>query len=86
MAARHVLRFDHDRAAATGDRIDGIVIPFNGVLVTRGLVERIGLPRAEYFIWGDDHEYRLRAEAAGARIATVVEALKLLTEAATPEG
>ena len=54
--------------------MEGIVIPFNGVLVTRELVEQIGLPRAEYFIWGDDHEYRLRAEAAGARIATVVDA------------
>lgn len=61
-------------AAARNGRIDGIVIPFNGVLVTRALVERIGLPRAEFFIWGDDHEYRLRAEAAGARIATVVGA------------
>jgi len=64
---------DVERAATRG-RIDDIVIPFNGVLVTRELVERIGLPRAEYFIWGDDHEYRLRAEAAGARIATVVGA------------
>ena len=45
------------------------MIPFNGVLVTRELVERIGLPREEYFIWGDDHEYRLRAERAGARVA-----------------
>lgn len=62
------------RRAATHGRIEGIVIPFNGVLVTRELVERIGLPRAEFFIWGDDHEYRLRAEAAGARIATVVDA------------
>ncbi|SDC22661.1 glycosyltransferase family 2 protein [Nocardioides lianchengensis] len=57
--------------AARGGRLDGIVIPFNGVLVTRELVERIGLPREEFFIWGDDHEYRLRAEAAHARIATV---------------
>ncbi len=62
------------RAAATDGRIDEIVIPFNGVLVTRDLAERIGLPRAEFFIWGDDHEYRLRAEKAGARIATVVDA------------
>lgn len=61
-------------AAARDGRIDDIVIPFNGVLVTRELVERIGLPRAEFFIWGDDHEYRLRAEAAGARIATIVGA------------
>jgi rhamnopyranosyl-N-acetylglucosaminyl-diphospho-decaprenol beta-1,3/1,4-galactofuranosyltransferase len=55
-------------------RIRGIVIPFNGVLLTRALVERIGLPRAEFFIWGDDHEYRLRAERSGARVATVVGA------------
>ncbi|MGB0099425.1 MAG: glycosyltransferase [Nocardioides sp.] len=64
---------DVGRAAPAG-RIDGIVIPFNGVLVARDLVERIGLPRGEFFIWGDDHEYRLRAEQAGARIATVVGA------------
>jgi rhamnopyranosyl-N-acetylglucosaminyl-diphospho-decaprenol beta-1,3/1,4-galactofuranosyltransferase len=42
--------------------------------VTRALAERIGYPREEYFIWGDDHEYRLRAERAGARIATVAAA------------
>ena len=64
-----------DVAAAAGDGlIRDVVIPFNGVLVTRELVERIGLPREEFFIWGDDHEYRLRAEEAGARIATVVDA------------
>ncbi len=63
------------RAAAVAGRLADIVIPFNGVLVTRALVERIGYPRAEFFIWGDDHEYRLRAEAAGARIATVVDAV-----------
>ncbi|RHW28722.1 glycosyltransferase [Nocardioides immobilis] len=63
------------RAAAVAGRLADIVIPFNGVLVTRELVERIGYPRAEFFIWGDDHEYRLRAEAAGARIATVVDAV-----------
>jgi rhamnopyranosyl-N-acetylglucosaminyl-diphospho-decaprenol beta-1,3/1,4-galactofuranosyltransferase len=51
-----------------------VVIPFNGVLVTRDLAERIGYPREEFFIWGDDHEYRLRAEQAGARIATVAAA------------
>lgn len=60
--------------AATDGLIRDIVIPFNGVLVTRELVQKIGLPRKEYFIWGDDHEYRLRAEQAGARIATVTDA------------
>jgi rhamnopyranosyl-N-acetylglucosaminyl-diphospho-decaprenol beta-1,3/1,4-galactofuranosyltransferase len=63
------------RRAAVDGMIRGIVIPFNGVLVTRELVARIGLPRSEFFIWGDDHEYRLRAERSGARIATVVAAV-----------
>jgi rhamnopyranosyl-N-acetylglucosaminyl-diphospho-decaprenol beta-1,3/1,4-galactofuranosyltransferase len=71
---RVVHAMDDVRRAARDGLIRGIVIPFNGVLVTRDLVERIGLPRAEFFIWGDDHEYRLRAERDGARIATVVDA------------
>ncbi|WP_370247742.1 glycosyltransferase [Nocardioides sp.] len=61
-------------AAADDGLVRGVVIPFNGVLVTRDLVERIGVPRAEFFIWGDDVEYLWRAERAGARIATVVDA------------
>jgi rhamnopyranosyl-N-acetylglucosaminyl-diphospho-decaprenol beta-1,3/1,4-galactofuranosyltransferase len=73
-SARVVHRMADVEAAADQGLIRGIVIPFNGVLVTRDLVEQIGLPRAEFFIWGDDHEYRLRAERAGARVATVVGA------------
>jgi len=61
-------------AAAVDGVIEGIVIPFNGVLATRELIEKIGPVREEFFIWGDDHEFRLRAERAGARIATVVDA------------
>ena len=62
------------RAAATDGLIRDVVIPFNGVLVTRELVDRIGSPRAEFFIWGDDTEYLWRAKEAGARTATVVDA------------
>ena len=71
---RTVRRMADVRAAATDGVIADVVIPFNGVLVTRDLVERIGLPRAEFFIWGDDVEYLWRAAAAGARTATVVGA------------
>ena len=60
--------------AATGGLIRDVVIPFNGVLVTAELVDRIGLPREEFFIWGDDVEYLWRAREAGARCATVVGA------------
>jgi rhamnopyranosyl-N-acetylglucosaminyl-diphospho-decaprenol beta-1,3/1,4-galactofuranosyltransferase len=63
---------DVERASRDG-LLDDVVIPFNGVLVTRDLVERIGLVRADFFIWGDDVEYLWRARRAGARIATVVD-------------
>lgn len=71
---RVVHRTSEVEAAARDGLIPGVVIPFNGVLLTRELVDRIGVPRAEFFIWGDDVEYLWRAERAGARIATVVDA------------
>jgi rhamnopyranosyl-N-acetylglucosaminyl-diphospho-decaprenol beta-1,3/1,4-galactofuranosyltransferase len=71
----HVVhRMSEVEAAAQDGLVADVVIPFNGVLVTRELVERIGLPREEFFIWGDDVEYLWRAQRAGARCATVVDA------------
>jgi rhamnopyranosyl-N-acetylglucosaminyl-diphospho-decaprenol beta-1,3/1,4-galactofuranosyltransferase len=52
--ARVVHALADAEAAARGGLIADVVIPFNGVVVTRELVERIGLPRSEFFIWGDD--------------------------------
>jgi rhamnopyranosyl-N-acetylglucosaminyl-diphospho-decaprenol beta-1,3/1,4-galactofuranosyltransferase len=71
-SARVVHRLDDVVAAADGEVLEGVVIPFNGVLLTRELVERIGSPREEFFIWGDDVEYLWRAKRAGARVGTVV--------------
>ena len=74
-------RVVHDLSDVEGASVDGllegIVIPFNGVLLSRELVSRIGLPREEFFIWGDDVEYLWRARRAGARVATVVHSLFL---------
>jgi rhamnopyranosyl-N-acetylglucosaminyl-diphospho-decaprenol beta-1,3/1,4-galactofuranosyltransferase len=69
-----VHRMSEVEAAARDGVIPDVVIPFNGVLVTRELVERIGTPREEFFIWGDDVEYLWRARKAGARTGTVVAA------------
>jgi len=41
-------------------------IPFLGTLISRPLVERIGLPDAGFFIAKDDVEYSCRARRAGA--------------------
>lgn len=39
------------------------VFTFVGPLVGRGVIERIGLPNADFFIWFDDFEYSLRIHA-----------------------
>lgn len=54
--------------------VEGYANPFNGVLVSREVVRRIGLPRKELFIWGDEREYLHRAKRSGIPIGAVVGA------------
>jgi len=49
--------------------------PFNGTLVSRELIEKIGYPNEKFFIKGDDVDYRIRAEKAGAIIATCIDSI-----------
>lgn len=49
--------------------------PFNGTLITRSVVAKIGFPKAEFFIKGDEIEYLLRAKKAKVLIATAVDSL-----------
>jgi GT2 family glycosyltransferase len=46
-------------------------VPFLGLLTHRRLLERIGLPVAEYFIAADDTEFCVRARASGASVFAV---------------
>lgn len=48
---------------------------FLGFFIPRHLVETIGLPRKELFIYFDDLEYSMRAKKAGYRIYTVIESV-----------
>ena len=57
------------------NQIKDTVLPFNGTLIGRDLVQQMGLPMREYFIWGDEREYTMRAEAYHANILTVIDAL-----------
>ncbi|MDD3518246.1 MAG: glycosyltransferase [Chromatiales bacterium] len=43
---------------------------FNGLLLTREAIERVGYPDPRMFIWGEEVEYFRRAQKAGIRIAT----------------
>lgn len=49
--------------------------PFNGVLISSKVVKRIGLPKKEFFLWGDEWDYFYRAKKVGIPIATVVKAV-----------
>ncbi|MBC7509910.1 MAG: glycosyltransferase family 2 protein [Ferruginibacter sp.] len=40
--------------------INGIGHPFNGTMLNRNIVERVGLPKPALFLWGDETEYYLR--------------------------
>jgi len=52
------------------------VFRFVGPLISRRVVERVGLPRADYFIWFDDVEYALRIAKRGkTRVQFVPDAL-----------
>lgn len=51
--------------------------PFNGVLFRRDFIEKVGFPKKEMFIWGDENEYETRAASMGIYPITVMNALHL---------
>lgn len=40
--------------------IEGIGHPFNGTMLHRKIVERVGVPQPKFFLWGDETEYYYR--------------------------
>jgi rhamnopyranosyl-N-acetylglucosaminyl-diphospho-decaprenol beta-1,3/1,4-galactofuranosyltransferase len=40
--------------------IEGIGHPFNGTFINRRIIERVGVPQAKFFLWGDETEYYYR--------------------------
>lgn len=58
---------------------DGIIedwaSPFNAVLFSRALISRVGFPKKEMFIWGDEVNYHLRAKQKGFIAYTIMKAI-----------
>lgn len=46
--------------------------PFNGTLISRQLIKKIGYPNKDFFIRGDETDYEKRALKVGAYLGTVV--------------
>lgn len=53
--------------------IVGAANPFNGTLVSRELVQEIGFPNKDFFIKGDEVDYKQRTFEAGGYVCTVVD-------------
>lgn len=53
----------------------GVACPFNGILYSSRLVQKIGFPKREMFIWGDELNYHIRACKAGYTPITVINAI-----------
>lgn len=58
---------------ADNGQIIGAANPFNGTLVSKELVEEIGYPNKEFFIKGDEVDYKQRALDADAYITTITD-------------
>ena len=57
------------------DVIFDTVLPFNGTLIWRNVIEKIGYIKREMLIWGDEREYTARVRANGLNVATISSAL-----------
>jgi GT2 family glycosyltransferase len=42
--------------------------PYGGLILHRNWLDRVGFPRKDYYLYGDDHEYTDRISKAGGRI------------------
>lgn len=49
--------------------------PFNGILYSKEFLNKVGYPKKEMFIWGDENEYQARAISLGFTPVTIISAL-----------
>lgn len=54
--------------------IENFVNPFNGTLISKQVMDEIGLIKKEMFIWGDEREYTSRVRANGFKTSTILAA------------
>jgi rhamnopyranosyl-N-acetylglucosaminyl-diphospho-decaprenol beta-1,3/1,4-galactofuranosyltransferase len=66
---------DYATRAAMPERVELENVAFEGFMVHRDVVSRIGLPDPSYFIFYDDVDYAVRARRAGFRIWAVRDAV-----------
>lgn len=74
-ATLEVTNVEKVRALFPSGVIENHANPFNGILFKRNLLSKIGFPKKEMFIWGDEEEYQARAAHYGFTPITVLSAI-----------
>ncbi len=69
-----ILTVDDAYKVSKDNIISGYAVFFSGLLINKDVVKKIGYPRKEFFIWGDEAEYSLRAFLNNFNAATVLDA------------
>lgn len=60
---------------AKNNLVRDLISPFNGTFVTKGIIDLLGYPIKEFFVYGDETEYFLRVKTNGFPIYSVVTSL-----------
>jgi GT2 family glycosyltransferase len=48
-----------------GEYVDGEIMPWNGTLLHRTIIEKLGYPKTELYLWGEEAEYHYRIKNSG---------------------
>ena len=71
---QYIQTYEQLLASATEGVYLGFANFFNGVLINRSVVEKVGYVQKELFIWGDEYEYFIRIKKSDYKIATQTDA------------
>lgn len=55
--------------------VEKLAAPFNGILYSQRFIDRVGYPKKEMFIWGDEYNYHIRALKKGIIPITIIDAI-----------
>ena len=56
-------------------KVSSYAVPFNGLLMSRRLLDAVAPPKKEMFIWGDDFEHQYRCQKQGFKTVTALDAV-----------
>ena len=69
----HKNKLDDLKQYIRDKKIENNISPFNGTLISKEIVKKIGYPKKEFFISGDEVEYSTRAQRNGIKLITAIE-------------